>query len=84
MVPASHSTRLLDLLDSIRAEFDQLTQEAFICKSQRDEYENKSKLVFVHDPSHNLWLVVLQIKEMTKFQQSLFEMEKTQHTIKKQ
>ncbi len=54
MVPASHSTRLLDLLDSIRAEFDQLTQEAFICKSQRDEYENKSKLVFVHDPSHNL------------------------------
>ncbi|KAG0766203.1 hypothetical protein G6F16_001083 [Rhizopus arrhizus] len=69
MVPASHSTRLLDLLDSIRAEFDQLTQEAFICKSQRDEYENK---------------IVLQIKEMTKFQQSLFEMEKTQHTIKKQ
>lgn len=47
MVPAPHSARILELLDSIRAEFDQLTQEAFVCKSQRDEFENKSKETFL-------------------------------------
>ncbi|ORE02465.1 WD40 repeat-like protein [Rhizopus microsporus var. microsporus] len=69
MVPTPHSARILELLDSIRAEFDQLTQEAFVCKSQRDEFENK---------------IAHQIKEMTKFQQSLLEMERTQQAIKKQ
>lgn len=41
MVPATQS-RLLELLDAVRAEFDQLAQEAVLCKSQRDEYEIKS------------------------------------------
>jgi glucose repression regulatory protein TUP1 len=54
MVPATSTTttatpqphRILEMLETIRSDFDQLTQEAYICKSQRDEYENKSKPPF--------------------------------------
>lgn len=42
MVPAAQS-RIVELLEAIRAEFDQLSQEAMICKSQRDDLEHKSK-----------------------------------------
>lgn len=45
MVPNPQPARIFEMLDTIRADFDQLTQEAYICKSQRDEYENKSKVV---------------------------------------
>lgn len=37
------SNRLMELLDAIKAEYDQLAQEVAVCKNQRDEYEHKSK-----------------------------------------
>ncbi len=40
MVPTSQ-TRLLQLLDAIKIEYDQLAQDVKIQKSQRDEYEHK-------------------------------------------
>lgn len=40
MVPANQ-TRLLELLEAIKVEYDQLSQDAQIAKSQRDEYEHK-------------------------------------------
>lgn len=42
MVP-NNPPRLLELLDAIKVEYDQLSQEAQITKSQRDEYEHKGK-----------------------------------------
>ncbi|KAI8583067.1 hypothetical protein K450DRAFT_224054 [Umbelopsis ramanniana AG] len=68
MVPAAQS-RIVELLEAIRAEFDQLSQEAMICKSQRDDLEHK---------------INGQIQEMNAFQQSLFDMERTQKTVKQQ
>ncbi|KAI8329507.1 WD40-repeat-containing domain protein [Chlamydoabsidia padenii] len=68
MVP-SPVNRFVEMLDSIRNEFDQLTQEAFICKSQRDEFEHKMNS---------------QIQEMSTFQQNLLELERTQQNLKKQ
>lgn len=44
MVPTTQS-RLIELLDAVRAEFDQLAQEAIMVKNQRDEYELKSKSI---------------------------------------
>ncbi|KAI7902293.1 WD40-repeat-containing domain protein [Cokeromyces recurvatus] len=69
MVPNSHSTRISELLDTIRADFDQLTQEAYICRNQRDEYESK---------------LAHQIKEMHKFQQGILDLERNQQKVKKQ
>jgi hypothetical protein len=46
MVPAAQS-RIVELLEAIRAEFDQLSQEAMICKSQRDDLEHKSKAILL-------------------------------------
>lgn len=37
------SNRLMEMLDTIKAEYDQLAQEVAVCKSQRDEYEHRSK-----------------------------------------
>lgn len=37
------SNRLMELLDAVKNEYDQLAQEVMVCKSQRDEYELKSK-----------------------------------------
>lgn len=42
MVPAPQN-RVVEMLDSIRAEFDQLAQELYVCKNQRDDFEHKSK-----------------------------------------
>lgn len=36
-------SRLMELLDAVKNEYDQLAQEVMVCKSQRDEYELKSK-----------------------------------------
>jgi glucose repression regulatory protein TUP1 len=42
VVPPAQS-RIVELLEAIKGEFDQLTQEALTCRSQRDEYEHKSE-----------------------------------------
>ncbi|OBZ83409.1 hypothetical protein A0J61_08541, partial [Choanephora cucurbitarum] len=67
MVPAPQS-RVVEMLDSIRGEFDQLAQELYLCKSQRDDFELKMNQ---------------QISEMNSFQQSLLELERTQQSQKK-
>ncbi|CDH51017.1 wd-repeat protein [Lichtheimia corymbifera JMRC:FSU:9682] len=68
MVPTTQS-RLIELLDAVRAEFDQLAQEAIMVKNQRDEYELKMNS---------------QIQEMNLFQQNLMDMERMQQMLKKQ
>ncbi|KAF7727927.1 proteinral transcription repressor [Apophysomyces ossiformis] len=68
MVPAPQS-RIVEMLDSIKAEFDQLAQEAYVCKTQRDDYEHKMNS---------------QIQEMNSFQQSIIELERSQQALKKQ
>ncbi|KAI8642050.1 WD40-repeat-containing domain protein [Parasitella parasitica] len=67
MVPAPQS-RVVEMLDSIRGEFDQLAQELYVCKTQRDDFEHKMNQ---------------QISEMNSFQQSLLELERTQQSQKK-
>ncbi|KAI8075368.1 WD40-repeat-containing domain protein [Gilbertella persicaria] len=67
MVPAPQS-RVVEMLESIRGEFDQLAQELYLCKSQRDDFEHKMNQ---------------QISEMNSFQQSLLELERTQQNQKK-
>ncbi|ORX45888.1 WD40 repeat-like protein [Hesseltinella vesiculosa] len=67
MVPATQN-RLLELLDSVRSEFEQLTQDAIICKTQRDEFEMKMNS---------------QIQEMGQIQQSLLDLERSQQVMKK-
>ncbi|KAG0745523.1 hypothetical protein G6F57_007394 [Rhizopus arrhizus] len=62
-------SRLMELLDAVKNEYDQLAQEVMVCKSQRDEYELKMNS---------------QIQEMNMFQQNLMELERTQQMIKKQ
>ncbi|KAI8575534.1 hypothetical protein K450DRAFT_261385 [Umbelopsis ramanniana AG] len=68
VVPPAPS-RIAELLDAIKGEFDQLTQDAIACRSQRDEYEHKMNS---------------QIQEMNAFQASLYELERTQQNVKKQ
>ncbi|GAA5795344.1 WD40-repeat-containing domain protein [Helicostylum pulchrum] len=63
------SSRLIELLDAVKGEYDQLAQEVIVCKSQRDEYEHKMNS---------------QIQEMNLFQQNLIDLERTQQIIKKQ
>ncbi|KAI8991336.1 WD40-repeat-containing domain protein [Mycotypha africana] len=63
------ASRLLELLDAIKSEYDQLAQEVIVCKNQRDEYEHKMNS---------------QIQEMKIFQQNLMDLERTQQMIKKQ
>ncbi|CEP08672.1 hypothetical protein [Parasitella parasitica] len=62
-------SRLIELLDAVKGEYDQLAQEMIVCKSQRDEYEHKMNN---------------QIQEMNLFQQNLLDLERTQQMIKKQ
>lgn len=38
-------SRLIELLDAVKGEYDSLAQEVILCKSQRDEYEHKSKFL---------------------------------------
>ncbi|KAI9014351.1 WD40-repeat-containing domain protein [Phycomyces nitens] len=61
--------RIIEMLETIRADYDQLSQDAYLFKSQRNEFELKMNT---------------QIQEMNNFQQSLLELERTQHTLKKQ
>jgi len=68
VVPPAQS-RIVELLEAIKGEFDQLTQEALTCRSQRDEYEHKMNS---------------QIQEMNAFQQNLYDLERTQQAVKKQ
>lgn len=68
MVPTPQS-RIVEMLDSIRGEFDQLAQELYICKTQRDDFEHKMNQ---------------QIADMNSFQQNLLEMERNQQSQKKQ
>ncbi|RCH81601.1 proteinral transcription repressor [Rhizopus stolonifer] len=68
-IAPSNQTRLLELLEAVKVEYDQLSQDAQLAKSQRDEYEHK---------------VNSQIQEMTIFQQTLLDLERTQQVLKKQ
>ncbi|KAI9301192.1 WD40-repeat-containing domain protein [Cunninghamella echinulata] len=67
MVPTTQN-RLLELLDNVRTEFEQLTQDAILCKNQRDEFELKMNS---------------QIQEMGHIQQTLLDLERTQQHMKK-
>jgi glucose repression regulatory protein TUP1 len=44
MVPAPQS-RIVEMLETIRNEFEQLAQELYVCKTQRDDFEHKSKMI---------------------------------------
>ncbi|KAI9253551.1 WD40-repeat-containing domain protein [Sporodiniella umbellata] len=68
MVPAPQN-RILEMLETIRNDFEQLSQELYVCKTQRDDFEHKMNQ---------------QISEMNSFQQSLLELERTQQNQKKQ
>ncbi|CAO3595379.1 unnamed protein product [Absidia cylindrospora] len=68
MVPTTQN-RLLELLDNVRTEFEQLTQDAIVCKNQRDEFELK---------------MTSQVQEMGHIQQSLMDLERAQQVMKKQ
>ncbi|KAL0075532.1 hypothetical protein J3Q64DRAFT_1775489 [Phycomyces blakesleeanus] len=68
MVPPTQG-RLIELLDAVKAEFDQLTQDVVTVKAQRDDFEHKMNN---------------QIQEMSAFQQNLIDLERTQQIIKKQ
>ncbi|KAI8980886.1 WD40-repeat-containing domain protein [Pilobolus umbonatus] len=68
-MPPPNPNRLLELLEAIKLEYDHLTQDAIITKTQRDEYEHK---------------VNSQIQEMNLFQQTMADLERTQHLVKKQ
>lgn len=45
MVPPT-SSRLVELLDTVKNEYDQLAQEVMAFKNQRDEYEHKGKQIY--------------------------------------
>ncbi len=79
-------SRLMELLDAVKNEYDQLAQEVMVCKSQRDEYEHKSKNITQAELRVLMckMLVNSQIQEMNMFQQNLMELERTQQMIKKQ
>ncbi|KAI7882006.1 WD40 repeat-like protein [Lichtheimia hyalospora FSU 10163] len=66
MMPAVQS-RIVEMLDAIRVEFDQLAQEAYMCKSQRDDFELKMNA---------------QVQEMSHFQKSLLKLERSQKSLK--
>ncbi|KAI8366731.1 WD40-repeat-containing domain protein [Radiomyces spectabilis] len=68
MVTATQN-RLVELLDTLRGEYEQLTQDVMMTKTQRDELEHKMNS---------------QIQEMNLFQQNLIDLERTQQIIKKQ
>ncbi|SAM04355.1 hypothetical protein [Absidia glauca] len=68
MVPPT-ANRLVELLDTVKNEYDQLAQEVMAFKNQRDEYEHK---------------VNSQNQEMSLFKQNLVDLERTQHILKKQ
>ena len=99
MVPPN-SSRLLELLEAVKLEYDHLTQEAIIMKTQRDEYEHKGiySYIFIgvyvcvylyYGLLNDMMMLLLcivnsQIQEMNMFHQTLADLERTQQMIKKQ
>ncbi|KAJ2414222.1 general transcription repressor [Coemansia sp. RSA 2530] len=70
MVPSAPlSSRVTELLDALRAEFDSLNQETSNMRLFKDEYDQR---------------VSSQLNEIQAVQQSLFELERAHHKIKQQ
>ncbi|ORX88725.1 WD40 repeat-like protein [Basidiobolus meristosporus CBS 931.73] len=69
MVPAGAGSRIPELLDALKVEFEQVNQDVSMFKMQRDEFEHK---------------ISAQLNEMTGFQQNLYELERTHQKIKQQ
>ncbi|KAL0094479.1 hypothetical protein F4703DRAFT_1020901 [Phycomyces blakesleeanus] len=68
MVPTPQN-RIIEVLDAIRGEFEKITQDIYLYKSEKDDFEHK---------------MAQQTQEMSNFQQSLSELERSQQTLKKQ
>ncbi|OMH81088.1 General transcriptional corepressor tupA, partial [Zancudomyces culisetae] len=69
-VPAPGANRVTELLESLRAEFESVSQDASLFKYHKDEYEQR--------------VVNNQIKELTTMQQSVMELERMYQSIKQQ
>ncbi|KAJ2799268.1 general transcription repressor, partial [Coemansia furcata] len=70
MVPSAPlSSRVTELLDALRAEYDSLNQETSNMRMFKDEYDQR---------------VSSQLNEIQAVQQSLFELERAHHKIKQQ
>ncbi|KAJ1801726.1 general transcription repressor [Coemansia sp. RSA 2399] len=70
MVPSAPlSSRVTELLDALRGEYDSLNQEASSMRLFKDEYEQR---------------VNSQISEIQAVQQNLFELERAHHKIRQQ
>lgn len=61
-------SRLMELLDAVKNEYDQLAQEVMVCKSQRDEYEHKSTLIlFINKQGVNVIFLSEQSDSRNEF-----------------
>jgi glucose repression regulatory protein TUP1 len=63
------SSRVLELLDALKAEVDTLTHECGLHKMQREELERKLQQ---------------QVQELASMQQVVFELERTHSKLKQQ
>ncbi|KAI9266657.1 WD40-repeat-containing domain protein [Phascolomyces articulosus] len=61
--------RIIEMLDAIRAEFDQLVRDVYLNKTEKENIEHK---------------MTTQLQEMHNFQQNLLEIERQQQAMKKQ
>ncbi|KAI8137735.1 WD40-repeat-containing domain protein [Fennellomyces sp. T-0311] len=61
--------RIIEMLDAIRAEFDQLARDVYVNKTEKETIEHKMSN---------------QLQEMHNFQQNLLEIERQQQAMKKQ
>ncbi|KAI7859057.1 WD40-repeat-containing domain protein [Circinella umbellata] len=61
--------RIIEMLDAIRAEFDQLVRDVYMNKTEKENIEHKMST---------------QLQEMHNFQQNLLEIERQQQAMKKQ
>ncbi len=83
----SHA-RLSECLDTIRSEFDVLSQDIVHLRTQRDEFDTKgllSNLLRVsqlHPPSY--YLVASQVNELNIIRQSLYDLEAQHGKIRQQ
>ncbi|ORZ02431.1 WD40-repeat-containing domain protein [Syncephalastrum racemosum] len=68
MVPAPQS-RIVEMLEAIRVEFDQVARDVYMNKTQKDDIEHKMNS---------------QLQEMHNFQATLLELERKQQAMKKQ
>lgn len=64
---SNRSNRIIEMLDAIRVEYDQLGQEAYMSKSQRDEFEHKSKLHCWGEVYGLWWVIDLVYISMIKY-----------------